>query len=433
MKKQVLFLTLFVAAILGGMNAYGQDPTFTPEIADGQPTTYLNTLDPTGELSCAVVNALSDCGGTIDELHPQPGQPYTYGVTTTDRDGDDQIHWFVIANQTNLITSLNNITGLAATGIVDPGDGTGNYILSTEVTVPQAATDVYNNPPQTDDQINITWKSFDGSTAIVLLVAYVVDVDDCTDNIEVYRIKPEFNFTLDIAAVNDLGAIIGAAGTNTASECMSPIESATYAGTLAGEPGEGTLTVDYGENWLFFSVTAANFTHSWLPSFQTTYTGTLTSPSEGITVEWAYAEDALSTDAADWHTTSPVNNTTPGVTTYTSTDDPVLHTGTVLGTSIGADDGTGECIIVRVRIDHGTAEENADVTKTLKLAVDGVMYDAIDGDYAEPTLADLHYADCTADQFTNDWVDYNITPRPNITTNTTVGTGNQPFEIKTGN
>lgn len=419
MKKQILIVTFFVLALLAGVNmSYGQS-TFTPVIADGTPTTYINVLSSAP--GCAPVQVLTHCAATLDELHPQSGQNYTYSVTTSNRETDpDQVHWFVIANQTNLITALNNITGLAAAGIVDPGDGTGGYILNTESTV-------YNLPTQTDKSIDISWKWFDGASNVVLLVAYVVDGEDCTDNIEVYRIMPEFNFTLSINGINEADGSV----TTTPSECVSPIESATYA--AGATPGAGNLTVDYGENWLFFSVTAANFTHSWMPRFQTTYTGSV--GDDGITVEWAYPDDALAN--TNWHATAPIGNTTTAASEYTSTD-PVLHSGTNLTASpvtIGADDGTGECIVVRVRVDHGTTNENADANKTLTLAVDGTMYNSVLKDYTTAALKDLHDdgTTCVEDGFTNDRQDYILSPRPEITTNTTPSEGDMPFENKTGN
>ena len=65
-------------------------------------------------------------------------------------------------------------------------------------------------------------------------------------------------FTVDILAL----MIDGTDGINGwCEECVSPVESATYA---IGDVG---LTVDYGENYVFFGVNAANFTGSWASNF----------------------------------------------------------------------------------------------------------------------------------------------------------------------
>ena len=399
MKKQILILTFFVAAILVGNNAFGQ--TFTPEIADGNPDPYVNFVSNSPD--CAPVIPLS-CIDSFTEVEPQAGIQYTYTVTTSDADGDDQIHWFVVDNQTNIISVINDITGMAAAGVIDPGDGTGDFIASINPT-----TGVYNVPAQTANTIDITWQYFDGNTDVVLLVAYVVDVDDCTDNIEVYRIKPKHSFTLDLAAIDDAGSLI--ADTANYEECVSPIESAVYSNVASDDPGEGTLTVDYGENWIFFTVTAANWRDSWQPTFNWTYTGGV---GDAITVEWAYPADAVAD--ASWN----------AVTNGTASPTAVVPQG-----GVSAVDTAGQCIIVRVRVDHGTTNENAEaLTQTLNIAVDGVMEDPVAGDYSNAALGDLHYADCTVDGFDNDWANYDLTPRPQIESAT--GTPTLPFELNTG-
>ena len=42
---------------------------------------------------------------------------------------------------------------------------------------------------------------------------------------------------------------------------------------------------------------------------------------------------------------------------------------------------TGECIVIRVRIDYGTVEEHDNAASLLSVAVDGTMYDPSDGSY----------------------------------------------------
>jgi hypothetical protein len=395
MKKQILSLTFFtLALIFAGMNnVFGQPGANnpTPIIANGTPDPYVNYLTPSGTVACAPVTTLS-CVPSIDALHPQTGITYTYDVNVTISGAS--IHWFV-TTETDIIAAINNITGPD----IDPGDGTGGYIL--------AAGTEYNTPTNTSETVGISWKSFDGTTAPVLLVTYVVDATGCTDNIEVYRIEPVFNFTLDMAALNDDGTIMA-----TPEECVSPVESAYYDATA--NSGAGGLVVDYGENWLFFTVTAANFTHSWMPAFQTVYSGSV---DEAIEVQWAYPADAAAN--TNWHTTTATTNGT-GTETYTSTD-PVLHSGTDTGAgTIGADDGTGECIVVRVRVDHGTNENPQSTSVTLNLGVNGTMYDAnASGNaYTNTALNDLGEAanpgdPCTQTDY-DDNLDYTLTPRPLI-------------------
>ncbi len=396
MKKQILTVTFFVVALIfAGTNSYAQTPGAnnpTPIIADGQPDPYVTYLTASGSIASAPVSTLS-CATSVDALHPQVGVTYTYDVNVTNTGAN--IHWFV-TTETNIITALNNITGPD----IDPGDGTGDYIL--------ASGTEYNKPNNTSETVGISWKSFDGSTTPVLLVTYVVDAAGCTDNIEVYRIQPIFNFTLDLDALADDGTIL-----SSPEECVSPVESAVY--DASANSGAGGLVVDYGENWLFFSVTAANFSHSWMPTFQTTYSGDVEDPIE---VQWAYPADAEAN--TNWHTTTATTNGT-GTETYTSSD-PVLHSGTNTSTGvIGADDGTGESIVVRVRVDHGSNENPQTGSLTLNLGVNGTMYNAgatSGSEYTNTSLNDLGEdtnsdGSCDPVDF-DDNLDYTLTPRPLI-------------------
>lgn len=430
MKKQIFLLTfLSLAFLFAGVKSYGQT-------GDGVPASYINVL------SGALTNCLPPqpldpgCAGNVDALHPQPGQQYTYEILTTDRVGDDDVHWFVVnysdlmdatvnGGIDSMVNLLNDMTHLPS--YIDPGNGSGEYILNSE-------TGVYNIPPngigtstgQTQDSVKITWKSFDGLTDVILLVAYVVDESGCTDNIEVFRILPVFNFTLDIAPVAEATNSYIDTTTTVAAECVSPIENAYYVPSTTPLTELGTLNVDYGENWLFFTITAANFTHSWLPSFQVTYTGTV---EDEITVDWAYADEA--DDPALWHTTVLTSGTYVSESAAGLKDVPVLHSGTDLtNNKVGADAGTGECIVVRVRIDHGE-NENADNVETVTLAVNGTMYDANAADasatYTNTALNDLRHTDCAVVDF-EDTADYDLTPRPEIDE-----VDSTPFEEKIGN
>jgi len=101
----------------------------------------------------------------------------------------------------------------------------------------------------------------------------------------------------------------------------------------------------------------------------------------------------------------------------------------------------GDCIVVRVLIDHGTVEEGI-VEQDVILAVDGIMYDSgaetADDYYTNPELGDIHHAEVTGedcpwiDGFVNDVATFTLTPRPDITSTTEDDDNNvQPFEDKT--
>jgi len=385
MKKQILILTFFVAAILAGSNAFGQ--------VDYSADKYLTAGSP----DCATPEVLT-CDTGEDELHPLPGVTYSYGVTVNPLVVNGAIHWFV-TDDLNVIDGATGPNPILTT-TRDDGTGAGNYILLAE-------SGVYDNAANTQATIDISWQAFDPST-VVLLVAYVTDEDGCTDNIEVYRIEPTFGFTLDIEAMFDDGTLDG---TGTADECVSPVESAVYDGTA-------NLTMDYGENWVFFSVNAANFVHSWLPEFSTiNYTGAGTVDDGSIDPEsfqWAYPADAAAN--TNWNDASV----------------PVLAQN-----ASGAVGDAGECIVVRVRIDHGNDELDTPTGgATLTFGVNGTMYDptlAVGSEYTNTNFDDLGNgaagSPCPQVDF-DDQADYTLTPRPEILTNTAVGTGNLPFETK---
>ena len=393
MKKQILFLTFFtLALIFAGTNSVYAQP------GDGLPVDYTTDMFLTGAQDCATVTPI-ECTGDIDELHPQAGIPYTYDVSVP---ASSTVHWFVLANDNGVILSLNDVASNILLLADDAGDGTDNYIL----------TSTNYNVTGTTTPTSITWKAFDGLTQQVLLVAYVVDDVACTDNVEVYRILPVINFTLDVNAIASAGTELGIAQSITAEECVSPVESATYTPSVTPMTVPGVLEADYGENWVFFTVTAANFTHSWQPTFLITYSGV----SVALEADWAYPADAI-LPAGTW-TSIDVSGATPS---------GIVNHSLTAGAVVGADDGTGECIVVRVRVDHGVVPENAVNPQNVRMAVNGFMYEQTLDNYTTALNEDLHYADISSpldglcndtDGFDNDYVDFVLTPRPQIINNT---------------
>ncbi len=406
MKKQILFLTFFVAALFAGTNAFAQ---------------YIT--EPTALPSCITAETLTNC--TANALNPVQGETYDYTIATTA--ATDVVRWFVINNTTMEAAndSLVSITsGVVATdnAHISASDGTDAYLLSVE-------SGTYNSGVTANNTIELTWKYFDGISEEILLVAWVVDGDGCTNNLAVYRIIPEPGFTLDIASIKPDGSNPQkptALGGTPNEDCVSPIESAVYDG--GSTTPDGTLTVDYGENWAFFVVNATNFFDSWLPQLEINYD--LAAPAV-VEAQWTYLSDATSTNwynfsgalGGTWTTTSPV---IAGATYATA--------GTA-GFNVGDNNlpaTTGECIVVRVRLDWGTAVEHDQSDGTLTVAVNGVAWDGVGTDVTDlydnaTEFEDLHYADCGTDGFTNDVVSYLITPRPQVEENT-----DPQQEIKTG-
>lgn len=408
MKKQILFLAMFALALIfaSTTNVFGQ-------VGAAKPYQTVPTAVPT----CLTPTPFSSGVCTADELHPVQGVNYDYVVTTTA--ATDIVRWFVVNN--NDLTApkalVTDAVGIlpSTDASIDPADGNGKYILSK-------GTGTYNGSGAANNAtIQIAWKYFDGITDQVVLVAYVEGADGCTNNIAVYRIIPQPAFTIDIASVDAAGANPAKPGATPNKDCVSPIESATYAG--GGTTPGGTLTVDYGENWAFFVVNGANFKDSWMPEFQITYAGG-TAPT--LEASWAYLSDATSTTATDW------NALTSGAT-WTSAKPVIAKASAASPGTVGAGvvpAAAGECIVVRVRMDWGTTIEHDQADGTLTFAADGTAYDGSGPNFFDdPAFDDLDYATCKSDGFTNDKVDYTITPRPKVED---AAGGPAAIETKTG-
>ena len=359
MKKQILILVLALFAIGFSSTAFGQDLTDPPICPNPIPLT-----------GCAATNGLA----------PQAGIEYTYTVTVpTPVSTDKEFTWFVTTDKTF-------ITAGAITAAAEANDGLQAHIFSTGTG--------YNDPLTGTTSIDVTWKYWTHDPANPVFLVIYVDNDVCTnDNIQVYIIIPSHSFTLDIANI----AIDGSAQADLYATCVAPVGSALW---VPGPGPEGTVQMDYGTNYMFFTVSAANFFHSWLPSFQTGGAD-LTGSRDVTAVHWAYP---TATGNGTW--TAMTESATNLWTTATPVEAP--SNGTV-----GA---AGQCIVVRITIANNQAETITDAE--ISLAVDGIMYDPTvpvgDDHYATATLGDLHYDGCVVDGFTNDVKTQVLSPRPDI-------------------
>jgi hypothetical protein len=328
MKKQLLII--LVALITYGITAtYGQTVT------------------------CPVPRTVDPICLPSDALHPIAGTQYTYSVTVPNPPGTKEFTWFVTQDQ-------NFIVAGALTANRDPGDGTGTWVASSSAG--------YNNPPASNS-VDITWKAYTYNPLLPVFV--VINVkntastsDACvSQNMRVYKIQPMNAFTLDIANVTLAGA--AAAYETPIDRCIHDIVVATYQAAPEG------VVYDFGIDYLYYVVTAANFSTSWKPSVQLTGVDA----QETVTaVEWARPNDfAFATPHAF----------TLAAGTWTSTD--VVNALAASGT-VGP---AGECILVRVTIDHtnGGLQYQGTSDETITLAVDGLTDLA-----AVPPVGDIHYS-----------------------------------------
>ena len=365
---------LSLAFVFAGLKSYGQiDLDYLGGPAECAPIT---------ELTCA----------DDDELHPIPGKPYIYTVDVTPGVGSNTtnpgyIQWFVYnATSTPSGFGPDIIDGGVLTTNAEPNNGSSQFLLDAHKVGDVTDTTVYNNIANKDVSIEISWQSFDAENNHILLVAYITGKDGCADNIEAYRIKPAFSFTVDLASLNDNGELDG-------EKCVSDVWSATY-NSEEGDYGE--LNMDYGENYVYFVVNAANYVNSWQPKIGAEH-------SDGSVISeiaWAYPGEAIDKDFEDWNIINPIDSLGAIVKPIDDAD------------AVGKE---GECIVVRVLVDHGGVENDTETTVTL--TVNGTMYDMTAENYDNPLLRDLDNGAGVNDPCVQPGVneaDYTLTPRPNI-------------------
>lgn len=377
MKKQILFLTFLVLAVMIGISkSYGQT-------AFG-----VRTLD------CAV---------TEGPLNPLLGKTYTYSVTipnSAEFTGTDglQYLWRVTSEKT-FVTAGEITTTLLTEG--------------TEFDIASGAG-VYNSTANTSATIDISWNALASETdPFFLLVSTVGDNGVCsTQNLKVYKILPVNQFTLDLANVTDAETTLGWDASDLAvlaQECITDVQSVVW------NPATETATYDYGFDTLVYAVVAANWSGSWTPSL-TIANSVATGGSLISAVTWGRSTDpgtaigtfTYNTTDAEWQTTTavePANEATNGP-------------------NVGA---TGETVYIHVIVDHTDVATNTFneglVDQTFTLAIDGVTEN---GD------SDVHFqntdgtaggtADCgEVDGYENDYAAQDLLQRPGINSNTSGG------------
>jgi hypothetical protein len=339
-----------------------------------------------GQVTCPVPRTVDPICLPSDALHPVAGTPYNYVVSVPTPLGTKEYTWFVTQDPAfiaaGVLTAIREFP-IPSLHIAATGSG-------------------YNDPLTGSNTLSITWKSFVPDPLLPVFV--IINVkntastpDACvSQNMKVFKILPVNAFTLDIANVNAAG--VSQAYETPIDRCIHDVVTATYNATAP----EGVL-YDFGIDYLYYVITAANFSTSWKPSAQLTGVNA----QETVTaVEWARPTDfAFATPHA-----MPL-----AAGTYTSTD-PVL----VLAASgfVGA---AGECILIRVTIDHTNAalQYQGLTDEVITLAVDGIT--ALT---ATPPIPDVHYsstlpvanANCgLPDGFLFDKAQQTLKPRPDIT------------------
>ena len=340
MKKQILFFVLALIT-LGLGSAFGQAN---------------HTSSPKDLVSCS-----------NDALHPFAGKPYDYSVTTAP--GTGKYTWWA-----------TTVPSFITAGVLQ--NTAANVKVSPDVVATTPAD--YNSATSTASTIQLTWGSdilaaAMATTPTPTFVAVYYTGTTCADNLKVYQVEPINAFTVDITNVkNDTKAPLAYGTAET--QCYAKVQSAIW------NPGTGKMVYDYGTNYLYFEVVAANFTGTWIPTF------TLSALEAGQTaaIVWDYSTSF----------TSPIT-----VTSGTPSATPV--TTALTNTSAGVS------IFVKVTISNRTWEGLAD--KSVTLAVTGTN---------SASQRDVIFNDC-ANSDTNTAIQ-TLKLRPTVTDNTDLGTFEMP-------
>jgi hypothetical protein len=353
MKKQILFLTFFVLALIAGTStAFGQE------------------LSPS-EFS-TVPRILDNCVGTPQQ--PKAGVPYIYRLDNPTDDVSEYRFW--ATHDRDFISGDPTVT---------------NQDDSLQITTGELleVSDIYFTPGTTNE-VEITWapstlantvyqSDVDGENTFVVGLA----TGDCANNIKIWEIDPSPSFTVDIVNI-DPATEEPLAYDATTEQCVDETRAAKY------DPTSNGILYNYGWDTLYFEVIAANFVEEWTPTFFLTGLGDAS--VQEATVGWAstFAEAQAGTFIESGDITGgSITGTEALASSLTNTNDGVsLYVRVVIANN------NYETLAIQ-EIDFSVAGEDTegfDITD--------------DEECTQPTTA----ADAAAD----DLVERTINPRPTI-------------------
>jgi hypothetical protein len=257
-------------------------------------------------------------------LSPAPGVEYSYGVTLTGAIGNATYRWYV-TEDTDLMTGVHTAIGTYFT--LGPTAG------STYDALPGAAT------------INLVWTPASIGKTFYLVVHATADgvvagVACTVENRKVYEIKAVNTFLLAI-----VGSDIDGNAANS-EVCAANITSAVVSTTGP------SVTYLYGQNTLYYKVTASGIIGNWQPSIQLPALIGAANGQNYVSAEWTPI------GTSTWTTFGlTAGNTTGG--NFTSTTDATV-------TNVSGSD-----IIVKIVIDNVRYETLSN--QAITLGVDGLL------------------------------------------------------------
>lgn len=261
---------------------------------------------------------------------PIAGKLYTYEVSA-DPAGGSFLFW--ATKNTNFISTdedgitTNNLDTKLNSPTTAPN---GSDLLATS-----ANYAVSNNATS----VSITWSDavLNGTTATsptFVAAHYTALNDNCADNFKAWQINPIYAFTVDIRNMHN-ESFTPLTYDEPTDQCLDLVRGASFNGT--------SMEYDYGTQYLYFEVVAANFTDSWTPSFALT----------GL--------HAAQTSTIQWTAQNPVTDPWTAATVWNPASTTVVTTET--------NTNNGISIYVRVTIQNNNYEGTDN--RIITLAVDG--------------------------------------------------------------
>ncbi len=310
---------------------------------------------------------------TEDELHPAAGVPHAYQVAIDNANGynaDGVYQWYVTKSAADLLTGA----------MADDSD--------FKATAASADLSAYNSTgTDTKNKLELTWKTeavADGGPYFLVL-KYTENNGTCDAmNMKVMKIEPLNQFMLKIEpAKDDTGTPFDAG--KDAEVCAADVDKASY------DAATDKVTYTYGENEIYYSITASGFAGQWKPQIK--LPALAGAGQKYVSAQW---KDANGT----WHDfTGLVQDGT--AQELTSTDLATIPAGAAGATPTAS-------YPVKIVIDNERYETLTD--QTLNVGTDGTY-----GGNNNDALNDKK-DDCSADEDTfGDNKDYTIKARPKVT------------------
>lgn len=318
---------------------------------------------------------LINCAGNA--YNPIAGVPYDYSALISPDQGS--AYWY--ATDIAINPTLTFMTGGARpAGIEEPNPGpvvaaATNYM---DVTAGDASPTTTNITWTTAGLANNTPPTAADPPTLFVVIEYDAPATGCANNVKVYPIRPINAFVVDIMNMTP-GAIQVPSGYGIIeTQCFDSVQAASWQ---AAPAPNGSIVYDFGTNYLYYEVVAANFTASYTPSFQ--IAGLQLNQTADL--DWGYAIGTYNHNVV----------TGGGNGAYTDDEDVLTNeTNTSLGVSI----------YVRMTIHNANWEGIAQLP--VELAVDAVNSAGQD---------DVNNETCLVNAPFEDNADQTVDPRPTVT------------------